>query len=178
MKRRPFLRLSSLAGVGLGLSFQRSQAEEDPAALLYAKFVPGDKSLSADWLASLTTRGHKLDTAIRYSKADNNLDVIGMTVGGIACGTVYLSGDGQLWVWDVFNQHHEGVVANNKAKAPAGLETIQGRQPRERDGANFLLPPRASAHQNGVDARFTLTHKDNDHPLDTSGWETVTFTGR
>lgn len=178
MKRRPFLRLASLTGAGLGFSLQRSHAAEDPAEALYARFVPRDKGLTTDWLASLTTRAHPLDTGIRHSKADADLDVIGMTAGGIACGTVYLSGDGRLWVWDIFNQHHEGVVPNNKARAPEGLETIQGRQPRERDGANFLLPPRASDHQNGVDARFTLSHGGKDHPLDASGWENVSFTGR
>ena len=178
MKRRPFLRLGALAGAGLGLPLQRSTAADDPAEVLYAKFVPHNKGLAADWLASLTTRAHPLDAAIRHSKADTDLDRIGMTVGGIGCGTVYLSGDGRLWVWDIFNQHHEGVVPNHKAKAPAGLETIQGRQPRERDGANFLLPPRASDHLNGVDARFILSHAGKDHPLDSSGWDDVSFTGR
>jgi len=178
MKRRPFLRLTGLAGAGLGFFPQRSSAGDDPAEILYAKFVPGEKNLSAEWLASLIERGHPLDEGIRYSKKDADLEVIGMTVGGIGCGTVYLSGDGRLWVWDIFNQHHEGVVPNNKAKVPEGLETIQDRQPRERDGANFLLPPRASDHMNGVDAQFILSHEGKDHPLDDSGWDDVEFTGR
>jgi non-lysosomal glucosylceramidase len=178
MKRRPFLRLASLSSLGLGLSTHRAWAEETPAEVLYAKFVPTDKQLPADWIESLTTRGHKLDTGIRYSKQDGNLDVIGMTVGGICCGTVYLSGDGQLWIWDIFNQHHEGVVANT-APIPEGLGSIQNHKKiRERDGANFLNPPRAADHKNGVDARFTLSHAGVDRPMDASGWDEVDFTGQ
>ncbi|HSP41670.1 MAG TPA: GH116 family glycosyl-hydrolase, partial [Luteolibacter sp.] len=180
MKRRPFLKLGGLTGLSLGFSGQRVFSAADDAASLYAKFVPAEKDLPADWLASLTKRGHPLDAAIRQSKADGNLDVIGMTVGGIACGTVYLSGDGRLWVWDIFNQHHEGVVANNKAEIPEGLQNIgqSNRKPRERDGANFLLPPRVDAHRNGVDARVTLKYAENEFPMDASGWDEVTFTNR
>jgi uncharacterized protein (DUF608 family) len=177
-ERRAFLRLGALAGAGVGFPHQRCAAADDPAEVLYARFVPSEKGLSADWLASLTKRSHALDTAIRHSKADTGLDVIGMTAGGIGCGTVYLSGDGRLWVWDIFNQHHEGVTPNHMAKAPAGLQTIQGRQPRERDGANFLLPPRAGDHLNGVNARFILSHAGGNLPLDASGWDHVAFTGR
>jgi uncharacterized protein (DUF608 family) len=178
MKRRPFLRLASLSSLGLGLSSHRMLAEETPAEVLYAKFVPADKQLPADWIASLTTRGHKLDAGIRYSKKDGNLDVIGMTVGGICCGTVYLSGDGQLWVWDIFNQHHEGVVANS-APLPEGLGSIQNhKKVRERDGANFIKPPRASDHKSGVDLRFTLSHAGVDRTMDAKGWDEVIFTGR
>lgn len=178
MKRRPFLRLASLSSLGLGLPSHRIFAVETPAEVLYAKFVPADKQLPADWIESLTTRGHKLDTGIRYSKSDGNLDVIGMTVGGICCGTVYLSGDGRLWVWDIFNQHHEGVVANS-APIPEGLGNIEThRNLRERDGANFIKPPSASDHKNGVDARFTLTDAGVDRAMDATGWDEVIFTGR
>jgi uncharacterized protein (DUF608 family) len=179
MKRRPFLQLSSLASLGYGLSSSRLFSAEDTVEVLYAKFVPADKQLPADWIESLTQRGHKLDAAIQCRKTDGNLDVIGMTAGGIGCGTVYLSGDGRLWVWDIFNQHHEGVVPNNRATAPEGLKTIQThKRPRERDGANFLLPPRVADHLNGVDARFVLSHAGKDFPLDASGWEDVSFSGR
>ncbi len=179
MNRRPFLKLSSFAAAGLSFrGLPAFAASEDASAKLYAKFVPADKELPADWLASLTERGHPLDTAIRRTKAEGNLDFIGMTAGGIGCGTVYLSGDGRLWVWDIFNQHHEGVVPNS-APIPEGLGSIQGhKKVRERDGANFLSPPRAGDHLNGVDCGFTLSVAGNDLPMDATGWDDVAFTGR
>jgi uncharacterized protein (DUF608 family) len=170
--------IGALMAGGLGLVPLRLAGEELSAEQLYARYVPVNKQLPPDWLASLTTRGHTLDAGLRYTSHDTDLDVIGMTVGGVCCGTVYLSGDGRLWVWDIFNQHHEGVVPN-KAPIPEGLGSIQTHaEVRERDGANFINPPRASDRQNGVDARFSLHHGDARFALDRSGWDTVVFTGR
>jgi len=179
MHRRPFLKLSTFAAAGLSFrGFPAFAQSEDASARLYAKFVPADKGLSAEWLASLTERGHKLDDGIRRTKDEGNLDVIGMTVGGIGCGTVYLSGDGRLWVWDIFNQHHEGVVIN-RVPIPEGLGNIgANKMVVERDGANFLNPPRASDHLNGVDCGFTLSVAGGDYPMDAGGWDEVAFTGR
>ena len=67
------------------------------AGELYRKMIPAKKQLDADWLASLTERGHPLDAAIRGSKAEDSLKYIGMPVGGIACGTLVMDGAGQLY---------------------------------------------------------------------------------
>ncbi len=181
LDRRDFIALSSASALYLTWSPLATAAGKEALSPeeLYARLIPRDKNLPADWIASLTTRHHPLDAGITYDARAIDPGVIGMTVGGIGCGTVYLSGDGQLWIWDIFNHEHEGVVANRSTPIPEGLHTIRGRQVlRERDGSNFINPPRAGDHTNGVDARFTLQNGGKGFPLDASGWKDVTFTGR
>ena len=61
--------------------------------------VPVDKKLDAKWLASLRAKG-----APQVWRGDA-LKPIGMPVGGIAAGQMYLGGDGRLLHWAVFNKH-------------------------------------------------------------------------
>lgn len=59
--------------------------------------VPEDKKLLPDWIKSLTDRG----TPTLYQ--GESLEQIGMPVGGLCAGQLYLGGDGRLWHWDLFN---------------------------------------------------------------------------
>ena len=65
----------------------------------FEKLVPADKKLRPEWVKSLFERGSR--TVYRGP----DLEKIGMPVGGLCCGQVYLGGDGRLWHWDIFNRH-------------------------------------------------------------------------
>ena len=64
-----------------------------------ADLVPAEKKLDPTWLKSLTERGEP-----EVFKGPE-LAHIGMPIGGLFAGQLYLGGDGQLWHWDVFNDH-------------------------------------------------------------------------
>ncbi len=71
-----------------------------------AATVPEDKQLDSAWVQSLTERGHELDLGADGSSSDDSLNYIGMPVGGIGCGQLYLGGDGKLWLWDIFKSNY------------------------------------------------------------------------
>ncbi len=61
--------------------------------------VPADKGISREAIQRLYERGEQES----YSGSD--LDTIGMPVGGIGAGQLYLRGDGTLACWQIFNRH-------------------------------------------------------------------------
>ena len=83
-------------------------------------FVPLDKKLSPAWLQTLTARGERT----WYSGDD--LKTIGMPVGGVGAGQVYLSGDGRLIYWDIFNRNHNtgyGAINYKSGRLPTEVAT-------------------------------------------------------
>ncbi len=162
--RREFLRTS---GVGLtallspGVFAGPFSAEANAGRGLDAQHpVPLEKNFRAAWLASLTARGQPSAWTDRAA-----LEHVGMPVAGIGTGTVYLGGDGRLWGWDVFNVPHEGVVPG----------TVAGV--RERDGANYLQPPRMTSPWN-ISQGLVLHVGGEARRLDQTGFPQVKFTGQ
>ena len=178
-KRREFLKLSTATLFSGFIPTGAGRAQESVESL-YLRIIPARKELDPAWALSLAKRGVKPDAGIQTS-VKSDLPNVGMTVGGIGCGTVYLSGDGRLYVWDIFNQPHEGVVPN-QTPVPQGLRNISesGKKVRERDGANYISPPTPDSHPNPFKQGFVLSidGEPKPRPLDGSGWSNVAFTGR
>lgn len=95
--RRNFLRIAGVGSAGLyaGLPLIAGPFSSSD----FQDIVPIDKKLSPEWVKSLFERGKP-----QVYKGEE-LKYIGMPVGGICAGQVYLGGDGKLWHWDIFNQH-------------------------------------------------------------------------
>jgi len=127
----------------------------------YLKHIPADKKLDPEWVKSLFVRGEKE----KYSDPVA-LSHIGMPVGGLFAGTVYLSGDGRLWLWDIFNKDQEGI-------RPKTID-YNGQTVRTRDGSNYVEPAEFySPFQTG----FELLVNDEVWPLNRETFEFVEFTG-
>lgn len=114
----------------------------------FEKLVPADKKLSPEWLSSLTARG------ARSIYRAGELEKIGMPVGGLCAGQVYLGGDGRLWHWDIFNKHTGTGAEHYAAPMPATSPLEQGFAVRVRQGDNVQLR--------------RLRHED---------WQEITFNG-
>ena len=104
LPRRKFLALSGLTVAAAALAPWPVMAGPFEASD-FARLVPPDKKLNPQWVQSLTARG----TPEVSFKTRGELRYIGMPVGGLCCGTLYLGGDGKLWLWDIFNKNQEGI---------------------------------------------------------------------
>ena len=102
--RREFLQVVGL-GAAVALTSKSPVMAGPFEASDFEKLVPADKRLDPSWVKSLTARGEPTV----YSGAD--LGTIGMPIGGICAGQLYLGGDGTLWHWDIFNR----PIATNDA---------------------------------------------------------------
>jgi len=147
MNRREFLRKSALGLATTSLApWQAMAGPFDPED--FENLIPRDKRLRPEWIASLFARGK------RTTYTGEDLNKIGMPIGGICAGQVYLGGDGSLWHWDLFNQ-----------SIRTGSEHY----------ANPLTP------KSPVDQGFALLVRAKDRseirPLDKNGWKDVRFTG-
>ena len=110
MKRRNFLKSIGILTGGLSISHLSVMAGPFNVADLN-QAVPFDKKLSKAWVNSLYDRGRPTI----YKGAE--LNYIGMPVGGICTGQVYMGGDGRLWRWDIFNKK-QGTGDHNYAHPP------------------------------------------------------------
>lgn len=114
----------------------------------FEKMIPADKKLDPAWLESLVARG----TPAVYRGAE--LATIGMPVGGLCSGQLYLGGDGKLWCWDIFNRY---------------ISTGED---------HYAHPPKAeSPLQQGFGIRVRTGETTEFRSLDHEGFQDITFRG-
>lgn len=101
--RRNFIQSIGVGAAGYALaSFTPGKAMAGPfgSRKLGEHLIPADKKLSQSWINSLTMR----KTGETYQGQE--LRYVGMPIGGIGCGQLYLGGDGRLWLWDIFKSNY------------------------------------------------------------------------
>lgn len=149
MDRRNFIRLAGLTSLAVLAARQPVMAGpfEGPGM---TGLVPADKRLDPEWVKSLFARGEP------ESYRGDDLKYLGMPVGGLCAGQLYLGGDGKLWHWDLFNQH---------------VDTGSS-------GPHYANPPRpASPLEQGFALRFVTGGKTEVRALDRTGFPDIRFRG-
>ena len=143
VSRRQFVRGLGLGGVSLLAARWPLMAgpftRDD-----FDSLVPADKKLRPEWLKSLIQRG--TPEVLRGEE----LRFVGMPVGGLCSGQLYLGGDGKLWLWDIFNR-----------KNATG-------------DRNYANPPKP---QSPIEQAFNLSIDGQPRALDRSGFSAITFRG-
>lgn len=144
LTRRDFLRWTSLAAVGTTVT--RWPAIAGPFnADDFKNGISADKKLDPAWVKSLFVR----DGPTVYRGAE--LEKIGMPIGGICAGQLYLGGEGRLWHWDIFN-------------LPQAANFTDG------GGSNYAHPPKpTSPIEQGFALKLTSGSRTQIRTLDSRG---------
>lgn len=168
MQRRNFLKSSAIFTAGMYASHGRAIAGPFlPDELGHN--IPIDKKLDPEWLKSLSKRGF----VTKYLKSKNELQYIGMPVGGVNTGTVYLGGDGRLWLWDIFNANQNGIE-------PKTIEWHSdvhvGKKIRSQDGSAYVQPAKdIRPLEQGFAFKINIAGKTVVKKMEASDWDEIVF---
>ncbi len=120
------------------------------------------KRFDVAWITALGKRG----SAKTYNKFNSHeFDYIGMPVGGIGAGELYLGGDGKLWDWDIFNTRMTPTPVELGA---AYAQPHVAHNPK--DESEYVL-------DQGFVLRTVSNGKTVTRPLDRTGFASVEFAG-
>ena len=127
----------------------------------FVNSIPANKKLRPEWVKSLTERGKRTEYTGRQ------LTKIGMPIGGICAGGLYLGGDGRLWLWDIFNANHFGISPTKT--------TYQGTTLDAGGGSAYVSPPdQVLPFDQGFSVSFDGAVPK---PLDHRGFNDIRFIG-
>ncbi len=165
MQRRHFIKQTSLLSTVLlaaNLPLPAAIYNGNDDAVLPKKIDPA-------WVKSLYHRGE----VTTYLKSRNELQYIGMPVGGINCGMLYAGGDGRLWLWDIFNETHEGVESKTIKWSEDGKDL---RDIKSRDGACYVQPAKnIRPLDQGFAIKIEIAGKTIIKKLEETDWDEIAF---
>jgi non-lysosomal glucosylceramidase len=151
--RREFLQIVGVSGLtALATSLPAVAGPFEGAD--FDKLVPANKKLRPEWRQSLVVRGEP--TVYRGAE----LDRIGMPIGGLCAGQLYLGGDGKLWHWDVLNLPQSKDFSNYT-------------------GPHYAHPLKSSSPlEQGFAVRLVAGGKTQIRALDRHGFKDISFRGQ
>jgi non-lysosomal glucosylceramidase len=136
--------------------------------------IPENKGLDAQWVRSLYKRGE--ETA--YFKSKNEFKYLGMPVGGLHTGTVYVGGDGRLWLWQIYNETFEGLQEGIEPKTVNWNDGTSVRKIRARDGSAYIEPAIAGnlrVLEQGFAVKVIVNGKTFIKELNEEQWDEIVF---
>ena len=136
--------------------------------------IPENKGLDPQWVKSLYNRGE--ETA--YFKSKNEFKYIGMPVGGLHAGTVYVGGDGRLWLWQIYNETFEGTQEGIEPKTVNWNDGTEVRKIRARDGSAYIEPAIANNKrvlEQGFAVKAVVNGKTFIKELSEEHWDEIEF---
>ena len=165
LDRRMFVKLSGLGLAALGSGGFAAMAGPFSPQDTSEHCIPLDKKLDAKWVESLFARGAKT------WYGGDELQTIGMPVGGICAGQLYLTGDGRLVYWGIFNRGTNtgyGAINYQVKRKPTDMVNLS------ESGAKFTPAPQVDQ---GCAIRVVSQGQTHVRTLDRAGFPTVKFCG-
>jgi len=174
MDRRNFFKNASLIGLGVMVNKFPVWSKTVFAWDKPIHNIPEDKGISRRWLDSLYEKGEK----IVYRKSKNELRYIGMPVGGLHTGTVYMGGDGRLWLWQIFNTAYDGECEGIEPKNVLWNNGKELITVRPRDGSAYIEPAIADnlrTIEQGFAVSTLVNGKEVIKELRENHWDEIVF---